>query len=334
MISLMHMHSALSQPSILIVEDEAGPREALRTVLSPYFNLFTVDRAEVALQIMEQQPIDLITLDLKLPGQQGLDLLSELRRKGRDVEVIVITGYGTLQSAIEAIRQGISAYILKPFNVTELLDVINRTLERRQQLRSLHEALQAFGNLWLTQDDKRSTIHNIETLLGAKRPELIQHTSRVNFYASLLAEHLGLPASEREAIQLGAYLHDIGWIGIQERVVIDQSPSLHPEHELERCHPIIGERMMSGLPFPPQVYQIIRHHHEHFDGSGYPDALRGDRIPLCVRIITLADVFDNLVTGRHGTSPVPVPEARERMRQDAGTRFDPELADLFAKVVR
>lgn len=321
-----------NQPSILIVEDEAGPREALRTVLSPYYNLFTVDRAEVALQILDQQPIDLVTLDLKLPDQQGLDLLSELRRKGIEVEVIIITGYGTLQSAIDAIRHGISAYILKPFNIAELLEVINRTLERRRQLRSLQEALQAFGKLWMDHSDTKATIQHIETILGAKNPELIQHAGRVSFYASLLTEHLGLSSAECEAIQLGAYLHDIGQIGIQERLMLNASRS-QQEQELKKCHPVIGERMLSGLSFPTPVYRILRHHHERFDGTGFPDGLSGDRIPLAARIVTLADVFDNLVTGRTGLGPIPIPEAREYLRREAGTSLDPELADFFAKVV-
>ena len=158
------------QLSILIVEDEEGPREALKMVLSPFFNLYTVDRAEVALEVLKNQPIDLVTLDLKLPGQQGIDFLEEIRREGKDVEVIIITGYGTLQSAMEAIRHGVSAYILKPFNVTDLLAVVNQTLERRRRLSALQGTLQAFGNLWSTEGDIDAALKNVEILLSAKSP--------------------------------------------------------------------------------------------------------------------------------------------------------------------
>ena len=137
--------SSVPQANILIVEDEEGPREALKLILSPYFNLFTVDRAEVAHQILKTHPIDLVTLDLKLPDQPGTDLLSQIRKDGKDVDVVIITGYGTLQSAIEAIRHGVAAYILKPFNVSDLLEVIKKTLERRRRFSSLQDALQAFG---------------------------------------------------------------------------------------------------------------------------------------------------------------------------------------------
>ena len=321
------------QLSILVVEDEEGPREALKMVLSPYFNLYTVDSAEVALEVLKSQPIDLVTLDLKLPGQQGLELLEQVRREGRDIEVIIITGYGTLQSAIDAIRHGVAAYILKPFNVSDLLGVVNRAIERRTQVSSLQKGFQAFGNLWTQEGDVKTALANIEVLLGAKNPELAQHAGRVNFYACLLAEHLDLSPTDREAVQLGAYLHDVGKIGIQDRLISGQAELSNQDEELLRCHPIIGERMMKALPFPPQVVQIIRHHHEHFDGTGYPDGLQGEDIPLLARLVSLANIFDNLVSGQSGRIPLAVPQAREQIRQESGIRLDPTLTDLFTKVV-
>jgi len=322
------------QPSILIVEDEAGPREALKTILAPYYNLYTVDRAEIALQIIGQQPIDLLTLDLKLPGQQGMDFLRDLRQQGSEVEAIIITGFGSLQSAIDAIRYGVSAYILKPFNVTELLTVVNQAMERRHQIHSLRNALQAFGHLWTSGSDIQTAIRNIEILLGAKNPDLAQHAGRVNFYASLLAEHLDLSLQQKEAIQFGAYLHDIGKIGINDRLLLGTKHPSSQDQELLQCHPILGEQMMQALPCPPDAGTIIRHHHERFDGTGYPDGLQGEQIPLLARMVGLANKFDNLVTGQSGCcGAIAIPEAREFVRREAGSEFDPTLADLFAKVV-
>jgi len=126
--------SSVPQANILIVEDEQGPREALKIILSPYYNLYTVDRAEVAQQILSTHPIDLVTLDLKLPDVPGTDFLAKIRENGQDVDVVIITGYGTLQSAIDAIRHGVAAYILKPFNVSDLLETIKKALERRRRL--------------------------------------------------------------------------------------------------------------------------------------------------------------------------------------------------------
>lgn len=324
---------SVPQANILIVEDEEGPREALKVILSPYFNLFTVDRAEIAHQILKTHPIDLVTLDLKLPDQSGNELLSQIRKDGKDVDVVIITGYGTLQSAIEAIRHGVAAYILKPFNVAELLDTIKKTLERRRRYSSLQDALQAFGNLWASGIDVQSALANIKTLLAAKHPELVQHGSRVNFYAALLIEHLQLTPEEQKAIQLGAYLHDIGKIGLHDHLIAGMHAPTEQDQELLKCHPTLGEKMVKGLPFHPSVEQIIRHHHEKFDGSGYPDGLTGEQIPVSARIVGLANIFDHFVTGHGPRTAMPVPEARERIRQEAGKSVDPNLADLFAKVV-
>lgn len=325
--------SPVPQANVLIVEDEEGPREALKLVLSPYFNLFTVDRAEVALQILKTHPIDLVTLDLKLPDQPGTDLLSQIRKDGKDVDVVIITGYGTLQSAIEAIRHGVAAYILKPFDVSDLLEVIKKTLERRRRLSSLQGALHAFGNLWDAGMDMESALANVKTLLEAKHPELVHHASRVNFYASLLIEHLHLAQKEREAIQLGAYLHDIGKIGIHDQLISGHYSPTDQDQELLKCHPTLGAQMMKGLPFHPSVEQIIRHHHEMFDGSGFPDGLSGEQIPFPARIVGLANIFDHFMTGHASQTAMPVPEAREKIRQEAGKSLDPGLADLFAKVM-
>ena len=321
------------QANVLIVEDEEGPREALKLILAPYFNLYTVDRAEVALQILATQPIDLVTLDLKLPDLPGTDLLSQIRENGHDVDVVIITGYGTLQSAIDAIRHGVAAYILKPFNVSDLLEIIKKSLERRKRLSSLHGALQALGNLWATGIDVQTALTNIDTLLGAKHPELLQHASRVNFYSSLLTEHLDISKEEREAIQLGGYLHDIGKIGIHDRLIAGHPSLSDHDQELMNCHPTIGAQFISSIPFHPAVEQIIRSHHEKFDGSGFPEGLAADNIPFPARIVGLANLFDNYVTGQGGQKAMPVPEAREHIRQEAGKSLDPKLADLFANVV-
>ncbi len=325
--------SSLPQSNILIVEDEHGPREALKLILSPYFNLYTVDRAEVALQILATHPIDLVTLDLKLPDQPGTDLLAKIRENGHDVDVVIITGYGTLQSAIDAIRLGVAAYVLKPFNVSDLLEIIKKALERRTRLSSLQGALQALGNLWTSGIDVKTAMTNIDTLLGAKHPELVQHASRVNFYSSLLTEHLQLNQDEREAIHLGAYLHDIGKVGIHDRLIAGHTSISEQEQELMKCHPTIGAQFISNIPFHPAVEQIIRSHHEKFDGSGFPDGLAGDKIPFPARIVGLANVFDNYCTGQSTHQTMPVPEARETIRQEAGKSLDPELANLFATVV-
>ncbi len=321
------------QPTILIVEDEEGPRESLKMVLSPHFNLFSVDKAEVALNVLKEQSIDLVTLDLKLPGEQGMAVLEKIRKEGLNTEVIVITGYGTLESAVKAIQHGVAAYVVKPFNVDELLGMIHKTLDRRRDVDSLRSSLEAFSSLRVPQSGPASTTEKLETLLGAKNPELARHGKRVHYYVTLLLEHLEIPTTSKEGIQLGALLHDIGQLGLRDRVALGSSPHTTEETDLLTCHPSIGERMLQSMTFPEETRAVIRSHHERYDGTGFPDQLQGDGIPLAARIVGIANTFDNLVSGGKDVAPITVPEAREHIRREAGHTLDPKLGELFAKIV-
>ena len=323
-----------SKPTILIIEDEVGPREALKIILRPFFNLYSVDSTEVAMQVLREQKIDLVTLDLKLPGRQGTDLLQEIKSEQEDVEVIIITGYGSLKSAMDGIRYGASAYLLKPFNVTELIEVIHQALAKKRRLDSLRDTLRTIGNLWGTEFDSSTVWKNLSKLLEAKNPDLFRHSNRVNFYTSLLAEHLNLTTGDREVLRIGGFLHDIGKVGIDDRTLMKLVKPDCQAYEQDRRHPEIGARMVLTLPFPSEVAEIIRHHHEHYDGSGYPDRLQGESIPRLARLVCLADVFDHLLTNRLADGPLTLEEAREYVRSHAGKLFDPQLAEVFAQIVR
>jgi putative two-component system response regulator len=320
--------------SILIVEDEAGPREALKTILRPFFNLYAVDNTEVAMQVLQEQKIDLVTLDLKLPRRQGMELLQDIKRDRDDVEVIIITGYGSLQSAMEGIRYGAAAYLLKPFNVTELIDVINKALERKRRFDALRDILKTCAKMWGTQLDTKTAWGNLSHLLEATDPELVRHANRVNIYALLLAEHLNLSKADRETLEMSACLHDIGKLGVGVRPG-GKSTKLDDEgNEAMKRHAEIGARMVQSLSLSPEVARIIRHHHEYFDGSGYPDHLRAEEIPFLARVVCLANEYDWFVMSRAEQDPRVQEEARQYIQSQAGILFDPKLAKLFVQVVR
>ena len=322
------------QPTILIVEDETGPREALKIILRPFFNLYGVDNTDRAMKVLREQKIDVVTLDLKLPGCQGMDFLRAIKAEQDEVEVVIITGYGSMKAALDGVRYGAAAYILKPFNVSELLGVINQTLEKRLRLKSVRDSLQTVGSRWGTELDSSAVWKHLAHLLEVKNPELVRHSSRVSFYASLLADHLNLTAAEQEVVRIGGFLHDIGKISLDTQTLSNPVEPESQTYEQVQRHPEIGARMVFALPFPPAVTQIIRHHHEHYDGSGYPDGLQGDRIPSFAQIVCLADVFDHLLTDRLADGPLTKEEAMEYVRGQAGKLFDPSLAEAFVHVVR
>lgn len=322
-----------SKPSVLIVDDEAGPREALKMILRPFFNLHAVESAAAALQVLHEHKIDVVTLDLKLPDRNGTDLLQEIKRGQEQVEVIIITGYGSLKSAMDGIRYGAAGYLLKPFNVMELIEVVTHALEKKRRLDGLREILRTFGSVWDAELDAGTAWKNLARSLEAKDPDLVRHSERVCFYSSLLAEHLALKSEEREALRLGSWLHDMGMVCLDVRL-LSKTAQLDPGNtELIKCHPAIGARIVDTLPFPPAVSGIIRHHHEQYNGAGYPDGLKGEDIPCLARIVSLADVFDDLTAQQPVRDPLSIEDARTFVQRQAGTLFDPVLAELFVKVV-
>ncbi|MDR4479142.1 MAG: response regulator [Nitrospira sp.] len=348
-----------TKPSVLVVDDETGPRDALKVILRPFFTIHSADNAKSALRILKDQHIDLITLDQKLPDRQGIDLLQDIKQDYADIEVIIITGYGSLKSAMEGIRHGAAGYLLKPFNVTELITLINQTLEKKQRLDYLRSFLKTSTALWGTEQevvqawkdlqsnyfaigksapaadagDVTTLIPLLSDLLEAKDRQLLNHCSRVSFYASLLANQLNLPIPDQKALALGAFLHDIGKICLSDyKYSADEDDIQNNTRAKEYSE--AGARMLLPLGFQAEVGQVVAYHHERFDGLGNPHGLKGEGIPLLARIVAIAQAFDNLTVDMPGHLPLSIDDAILKIVLQADTHFDPKLTELFAQVVR
>ena len=355
-------HRPTQKPTVLVIDDEAGPRDALKVILRPFFNIQSAESAQAAIDVLNQQPIDLITLDQKLPDRQGLDLLQEIKHDHADIEVIIITGYGSLKSAMEGIRHGAAGYLLKPFNVTELITLVNQTLEKKLRLDYLRRYLQTSSALWGSEaecaqawqelraayetigrsggptlpwgDDTADLLPMLSDLLEAKDRQLLNHCSRVSFYATLLANRTNLTVDEQKSLALGAFLHDIGKIGNEPYRFADDEIVARDRDNEQRAHPEIGAKMVGPLGLPAAAGQIIAYHHERWDGSGYPHGLRGDGIPILARIVCLAQAFDHLTAELPDRTALSIDDASRFLTERAGTYFDPALTVLFTQVVQ
>jgi putative two-component system response regulator len=353
---------AKNKPTLLVVDDEAGPRDALSVILRPFFNIRTAESAGAAIDALNSQPIDLITLDQKLPDRQGIDLLQDIKHHHAGVEVIIITGYGSLKSAMEGIRRGAAGYLLKPFNVTELLSLVNQTLEKKQRLDFLRNCLKTSTGLWGSETEcaqawkellagyqaigKPTSDHVsssesmpdllplLSDLLEAKDRQLLNHCSRVSFYSTLLANRINLTLAEQKSLALGAFLHDIGKIGPETYQFADDEIAVTGEAVGNRHHPEQGAKLVLPLGLPAEVGQIIAYHHEQWNGSGYPFGLQEEGIPQLARIVCLAQTFDHLTAELPGRTPLSIDDACQRMLSYAGTHFEPKLTELFARVVQ
>ncbi len=348
------------KPTILIVDDEPGPRDALKVILRPFFNIQSADCAQSALRLLQEHHIDLITLDQKLPDRQGLDLLQDIKHLYRDIEVIIITGYGSLKSAMDGIRHGAAGYLLKPFNVTELITLINQTLDKKRRLDFLRSFVTNSQALWKSEEqataawsalreqyhvltkgravdggqdsDYADLIPLLSSLLEAKDRRLLNHSSRVSFYATLLANRLELSVPEQKSLAIGAFLHDLGMIGMEgEAVGLQEFGDSVPDYV--KRHTEIGAKMALALGFRAEIGQIISYHHERFGGDGYPLHLQGEGIPLLARIVTIAEAFDHLTSSHESQSLVSIEDALRQLHDRSGSHFDPTLVDIFTRIV-
>ncbi|BFU91880.1 MAG: two-component system response regulator [Nitrospira sp.] len=351
---------AETQPTVLVIDDEAGPRDALKVILRTFYNVRSAENAKTALEVLGQVPIDVITLDQKLPDRHGLDLLKDIKHHRPEVEVIIVTGYGSLKSAMEGIRHGAAGYLLKPFNVNELTTLIQQTIDKKRRLDFLRHCLRTLPDLWgsekesarawdkvktgytslsNTQDeapleDDMNMLPLLSDILEATDRQLLNHSSRVSFHATLMASRLNLPASEQKSLALGAFLHDIGKTTFSSYRFSEDQVLPSGEASLCREHSDRGARMLAPFGLPIAVEQIVTSHHERWDGQGYPRGLRGTEIPLPARIVGIAQTFDHLTADTPGRVALPLDVAIRHISIQSHTHFDPLLLEFFIQIVR
>jgi response regulator RpfG family c-di-GMP phosphodiesterase len=344
------------KPTVLIVDDEAAPRAALTQILNQDFHILTAENARTALAVLADHGVDLVTLDLKLPDRSGSDLLHDIKRAHAEIEVIMVTAYGSLQLAMDCIRHGAAGFLLKPFNASELLSISLQTAQKKLRLDQLRPVLTNSTALWgpepactkawqdlvaaytiMNRTGSLSASHSDETsplvplisdLLEAKDRHLLNHGSRVSFYATLVANRLSLPIAEQHSLALGALVHDLDLISVPD------SPVLKMESAAQIHRPDLGARMGRAMGLSADAVQIIALHHERWDGTGYPFGLREERTPLLARMVGIAQVYDDLTAKKPERPSLPINEALQQIEQQAGTAFDPTLTELFCRIMR
>lgn len=290
---------------------------------------------EEALQMAAKQLYGLVFADVHMPGESGLELARRLKERDPTTQVIIITGSTTLQTAVEAIRLDADDYLVKPFDPAALLHAARRAQEHRRLLlenREYREGLeervrqqgQRLERLYL------SSILSLVKALEAKDPHTRGHSDRVAQYAIALAERLGF--ANRDSLEVGGKLHDIGKIGVQGGLLRKNGPLELTEREHVQTHPVVGVEILEPLLDDTTVLDIVRYHHERWDGRGYPDGLAGEEIPVAARIMAVADTFDAMTTARPYRAARTPAEAVAEIQSEAGTQFDPRVAAVAAEV--
>lgn len=344
--------------NVLVVDDEMGPRESIRMIMKERHHIVTAENGKEALRCISRERFDLVTLDLNMPDMHGIEVLRRIREWDEDVQVVIVTGYGTLSTAQQAIRNGAFDYITKPFNMSEILSVSNKAIRKKRlqekvrrvisDLQSRREETKGGDGECLAEGfsapvqqaffaySDLSLVDFIEVLsrtLEEKNPNMHHHSLRVNHYSRVVAEAMGLSAEEQEHLRIAAFLHDIGKVGISNDILNKQGGLTEAEWEEIKEHPRRGIKVVQPLSLPQDVLSIILYHHECFDGGGYPDGLKGEEIPLCARIIQIVDSYDAMISNR------PYRKARSQdwvireLRSCAGTQFDPRITEIFLDIL-
>ncbi len=325
------------QERILIVDDEVTIRRLLCQKLSREgYQCQEADGAEQALDKLRSNSIELVILDIKMPGKSGTELLPEIQASYPDTAVIMATAVTDINIAIQCMKQGADDFITKPFNLDEVVLSVSRVLEKRRLELKIREYQQYLEQKVeeQTQEIRKVFLGAIEALvfaLEAKDKYTAGHSRRVTEIALAIGRELGLSPDEIEDLRWGSLLHDVGKIAV-DQLIQNKPGKLTPE---EYEHIMIHAHVGAGIVKPvvnEKVVEMIEHHHDHYDGSGLHQVVAGDDIPLEARILAVADAFDAMTSDRPYRSAMSVEEALNETRRCAGTQFDPTVAAAFLKV--
>jgi putative nucleotidyltransferase with HDIG domain len=347
--SVIAAPAASDTKRILIVDDELSVREILAEGLEVFgYETHMAGNADEAEATLREARFHLMLTDIEMPGRNGIDLMNSARRKFPDLDVVMVTGVVDAKTAIQAIRQGASDYVTKPFNLEEVQIVIDRTFEKRRLVaenRAYQEHLediveqrtkelvvknnQVEGLYADLQESYESSLQALVTALDFRDNETQGHSYRVVEYAVMVAETMGLAEPDLTWIRRGAILHDVGKIGVPD-AILKKPGKLDPEEWDEmRRHPEMGYRMLQHIRFLEPALDIVMSHQERYDGSGYPRGLVGDAIPLGARIFAVVDTFDAMTSDRPYRKALTIDDARNEIGEWSGRQFDPRVADAF-----
>jgi response regulator RpfG family c-di-GMP phosphodiesterase len=320
----------------LVVDDEPRLRQALvRLMQADGFACHEAGSGIDALRILEREPIALLLSDLRMPGMDGVELLRRVRTSYPEVAVVMITAVAEVEVAVDCLALGAMDYLTKPFVLEEVRARVAQSLEKRRLVienrnyqtrleQRVREQAQRLEELFL------AGIQSLAEALELKDPYTRGHSIRVSRYGVAVARALGLDDETTRQIELGGHLHDIGKIGVREAVLNKDGKLTPDEYEHIMTHPVLGWRILKPLlGDAPLALNIVRSHHERYDGRGVPDKLAGDAIPREARIITVADAFDAMMSVRPYRKGLSYHEALAEIGRHAGTQFDPEVVTAF-----
>jgi putative nucleotidyltransferase with HDIG domain len=312
----------------MLALSDTGLRGLLAAMLeAEEYEVFSVAAASEATALLQRFSCDILLCDVRLPDPDGFALMRETLVTYPDMPVILMAEQATVEMARQSLLSGACDFVPLPGNPADLPIIVERNLTRYALQKK-----QALRQKMAVQISNESILDALLTALDTRDTETQGHSERVTAYTMELTDRCGLPDEERQAVERGALLHDIGKIGIPDRILLKPGKLTPEEREEMQKHPVIGYQMCCRIEMLQAAARVVRHHHEAWDGSGYPDGLRGKQIPLGARLFALADTLDAITSDRPYRAAQPFATARAEIERCAGTQFDPDLVTTFLAI--
>ena len=321
-----------SQYKIIAVDDDPGVIDTLSVFLKRSgYNLTGLTDPVAAIEKIKQEHFDLLILDFIMTPIHGDAVVEEIRKFNKDLYILLLTGHKDLAPPLETIRRlDIQGYCEKSDKQDQLLLLIESGIKSIEQMDTIKKINAELSETY--EKLEKAYMESIETLrqtVEAKDVYTRGHSDRVSAFSVLIGEKLGLSENDIRILRIGGLFHDIGKIGVPDSILLKDAKLSDDEYSQIKNHPSIGAHILSNASIFADLIPIVKHHHERFDGNGYPSKLKGEDIPYLARITAVADTFDAMTSVRPYREALPIEVVKEEFRRCSGTQFDPEIAKVF-----
>lgn len=316
--------------NVLIIDDDIGMMEAMSVVLDKYdIHLSVFTEPISALQELKNNKHDILVINYLMPAIRGDEIIRKIREFDNDIYIILMSSHKDLAPSIEIMRSlDIQAFFEKSSRFDDLVLLIQAGYKYADQIRSIRNMSSTIANFGI------EFANVLKKTVDAKDCYTKQHSDRVASYSQLFAKEMKLEENDIELLSLAANFHDIGKIGVEDSILMKNGPLTDDEYDKIKLHPVIGETILSSSEFFKDALPLIRHHHERYDGKGYPDKLKGEKIPYLARLLSVCDTFDALTSKRVYRDEFSIDDALKEMDRVKGTQLDEKLCETFIALVK
>ena len=334
--ALQNQLNGVRKYRIIGVDDEEGILDSLRVLLeNSNYEFIGVTNPVEAIEKVRQEHFDLMLLDFMMTPLHGDEVVEEIRKFNKELYILLLTGHKDLAPPLETIKRlDIQGYCEKGDKFDQLILLIEsgiKSVKQMDEIKQINEKLEDSK-----EQLEQAYLDMVETLrytVEAKDSYTRGHSDRVSEYSVLIGEKLGLPEDQIKTLRIGGLFHDIGKIGIPDSILLKPAKLTDDEYSQIKNHPSIGAHILGSAVIFKDIIPIVKHHHERYDGNGYPSRLKGEEIPYMARIAAVADTFDAMTSRRSYRGPIDIEHVKEEIKRCEGTQFDPQIAEAFLDIL-